>query len=50
MTGPGDRASASVFVAVPPTDAFAIFTTEIDRWWGDLLTGLREHAQDPRPM
>lgn len=29
----GDRASATVFVAVPPADAFAIFTTEIDAWW-----------------
>jgi uncharacterized protein YndB with AHSA1/START domain len=29
----GDRASATVFVAVPPDDAFAIFTTEIDLWW-----------------
>ena len=30
---PGDRARASVHVAVEPADAFALFTEEIDRWW-----------------
>jgi uncharacterized protein YndB with AHSA1/START domain len=41
-----DRVKVSVLVAVPPDDAFAVFTQEIDRWWGDLLTSLREHAGD----
>jgi uncharacterized protein YndB with AHSA1/START domain len=30
---PGDSAKVSVFVAVTPSDAFEIFTTEIDLWW-----------------
>ena len=30
----GDRAAASVFVAVTPEDAFDVFTREIDMWWG----------------
>lgn len=30
---PGDRATVSVFVAVAPVDAFAVFTEEIDLWW-----------------
>ena len=30
---PGDQAKVSVLVRVPPEDAFAIFTTEIDQWW-----------------
>lgn len=30
---PGDRATVSVFVDVPPRDAFAVFTEEIDLWW-----------------
>ena len=30
---PGDRATVSVFVAVPPADAFDVFTREIDLWW-----------------
>lgn len=29
----GDCAAASVFVAVAPSDAFDIFTSEIDAWW-----------------
>lgn len=29
----GDRARVSVAVGVPPSDAFAVFTGEIDRWW-----------------
>lgn len=33
MTGPGDSASASVFVRVARADAFDIFTREIDAWW-----------------
>jgi uncharacterized protein YndB with AHSA1/START domain len=34
MTGaPGDAAIVSVFVAVSPEDAFAVFTQEIDLWW-----------------
>lgn len=54
--GAGDKATVSVLVAVPPADAFAIFTTEIDlwwrqgpkfrigMWWSELMTSLREHA------
>jgi uncharacterized protein YndB with AHSA1/START domain len=30
---PGDCATISVQVAVPPQDAFDVFTREIDRWW-----------------
>ena len=33
MTGPGDRATVSVHVAVPQEDAFDVFTREIDLWW-----------------
>ncbi|HEX3602910.1 MAG TPA: hypothetical protein VHU43_02380 [Steroidobacteraceae bacterium] len=29
----GDRACVSVAVAVPPGEAFEIFTRDIDRWW-----------------
>ena len=29
----GDSARATVYVAVPPPRAFAIFTEEIDAWW-----------------
>lgn len=29
----GDSATISVFVAIPPADAFEVFTAEIDRWW-----------------
>ncbi|MDB4941927.1 MAG: hypothetical protein JWP97_1461 [Labilithrix sp.] len=29
----GDRARVTVLVAVPPADAFEIFTKEIDLWW-----------------
>lgn len=30
---PGDQARVTVTVAVPPADAFEVFTQEIDRWW-----------------
>ena len=30
---PGDQARVSVGVAVPPGDAFRVFTEEIDLWW-----------------
>jgi uncharacterized protein YndB with AHSA1/START domain len=30
---PGDEASVSVLVAVPPARAFRVFTEEIDQWW-----------------
>lgn len=30
---PGDRASVTVLVRVPPAQAFRIFTEEIDGWW-----------------
>ncbi len=30
---PGDQARVSVSVAVPPADAFRIFTEEVDLWW-----------------
>jgi len=30
---PGDAASASVLVGVPPAEAFEVFTNEIDLWW-----------------
>ena len=29
----GDKATVSVLVAVPPADAFEVFTKEIDLWW-----------------
>jgi uncharacterized protein YndB with AHSA1/START domain len=29
----GDRATVSVVVAVPPSVAFEVFTSEIDLWW-----------------
>ena len=29
----GDQARVSVAVAVPPAEAFEIFTAEIDQWW-----------------
>jgi uncharacterized protein YndB with AHSA1/START domain len=31
--GPGDQAKVAVSVAVPPAEAFAIFTEEIELWW-----------------
>ena len=36
MTTPSRPGSARVttFVAVDPSDAFEVFTEEIDRWWG----------------
>lgn len=43
-TPPGDRARVSAMVAVPPAQAFDIFTRETGLWWGDLLSALREHA------
>ena len=34
MSAPrGDRAKVTLFVAVPPSVAFAVFTEDIDRWW-----------------
>ena len=30
---PGDRARVTVAVALPPADAFRIFTEEIELWW-----------------
>jgi uncharacterized protein YndB with AHSA1/START domain len=30
---PGDQAVVSVFVRVSPTDAFEVFTNEIELWW-----------------
>jgi uncharacterized protein YndB with AHSA1/START domain len=30
---PGDQARVTVSVAVPPSEAFRIFTDEIDQWW-----------------
>lgn len=30
---PGDQASASVALRVPPAEAFRVFTEEIDLWW-----------------
>jgi len=30
---PGDQARVTVHVAVPPEEAFRIFTEEIDQWW-----------------
>lgn len=30
---PGDRASVSVSVGVPPARAFVLFTEHVDRWW-----------------
>jgi len=30
---PGDQARVTVTVAVPPGEAFRIFTQEIDQWW-----------------
>lgn len=33
MTTPGDRAAATVQVAVSIEDAFDVFTSEIDLWW-----------------
>jgi uncharacterized protein YndB with AHSA1/START domain len=29
----GDQARATVSVAVPPEEAFRVFTEEVDRWW-----------------
>jgi len=30
---PGDEATVSVLVPVPPDEAFRVFTEEIDQWW-----------------
>lgn len=30
---PDDDALVTIFINVPPADAFAVFTTEIDQWW-----------------
>lgn len=42
----GDVAKVSVFVAVGPTDAFEVFTREIDRWW---RTGVRYRVGGRNP-
>ncbi len=33
MSRAGDQARVSVLVAVPPDEAFRVFTEEIDQWW-----------------
>ena len=33
MTTPGDAATVTVLVRVPPADCFRIFTEEVDQWW-----------------
>ena len=33
MSAPGDSASVTVLVKVPPAEAFDVFTREIDLWW-----------------
>lgn len=33
LAAPGDRATVSVIVGVPPAVAFEVFTNEIDQWW-----------------
>jgi hypothetical protein len=33
MIDPSDRVRASVLVRVEPTEAFRVFTQELDRWW-----------------
>jgi uncharacterized protein YndB with AHSA1/START domain len=43
---PGDEARASVLVAVPPPEAFRVFTEEIDRWWRQ---GLKYRMAGKRP-
>jgi uncharacterized protein YndB with AHSA1/START domain len=42
----GDQATVSVFVAVAPADAFAVFTKETDLWW---RRGLRYRVAGRRP-
>jgi uncharacterized protein YndB with AHSA1/START domain len=42
----GDQASVSVFVAVEPDDAFAVFTEETDLWW---RRGLKYRLAGRRP-
>ena len=54
-TAPGDRVSASVFVAAPPAIAFEVFTEQIDTWWRhglkfrDGARGLSVLHLEPRP-
>lgn len=43
---PGDAATVSVFVAVPPDSAFRVFTEEIDQWW---RTGRKFRIRGKRP-
>lgn len=31
---PGDKVRVQTYVAVDPVDAWEVFTTELDRWWG----------------
>jgi uncharacterized protein YndB with AHSA1/START domain len=42
----GDAAIVSVFVRVPPRDAFEVFTTETDSWW---RTGPKYRISGKRP-
>ena len=42
----GDQATVSVFVAVEPDDAFAVFTEETDLWW---RRGLKYRLAGRRP-
>jgi uncharacterized protein YndB with AHSA1/START domain len=42
----GDQATVSVFVAVEPDDAFAVFTQETDLWW---RRGLKYRLAGRRP-
>jgi uncharacterized protein YndB with AHSA1/START domain len=42
----GDQAKVSVFVAVKPADAFAVFTEETDLWW---RRGLKYRLAGRRP-
>jgi uncharacterized protein YndB with AHSA1/START domain len=42
----GDSAKVTVFVAVAPSDAFDVFTREIDRWW---KTGPKYRLASQRP-
>jgi uncharacterized protein YndB with AHSA1/START domain len=44
----GDRARVSVTVALPPQQAFEIFTSQIDRWW---RRGMKfRHSESPSSL
>ena len=49
---PGDQARVTVSVAVPPDEAFRIFTQEIDQWWrrGPRFRNARDHSNGGRGM